>query len=397
MTTFLNLDIGGKTPNKFIWKHFLFSFLWIMGVLILLFRIDVVFFNRNFISVDWLEGTLPVLLLVLVGIVMAFQKWYYSLALILYPVLAFGWFIPKAVLRKGKIYLFIKYVNAIYRFFSRFKYQLIHISIFVLTLFLLMISSNYIVKCLAILAMVYFYALYVFNYIKKSFQPAQLFGQNVEEVIDGLLLQCKKNESFLITTIITKLEKDGVDKENKSLKRLIMMNYAIETIADRLNGFRGKRAFLIALFYELVVFLFLSLFLFWFINYQLFHINFANFQTVGSPDAFDFLYYTIKKITFGDLDYIKPMSTIAKIFEILSFFVVSIFVLIIIVSMFFALRNDKISENVKLTTTLCSEQNRIIKEYVVAQYGKDIQTAVSEVQAIGDSLKRLKNIIDNVF
>lgn len=397
MTTFLNLDIGGKTPNKFIWKHFLFSFLWIMGILILLFRIDVVFFNKNFISVDWLEGTLPVMLLVLVGIVMAFQKWYYSLALILYPVLAFGWFIPKAVLRNGKIYLFIKYINAIYRFFTKFKYQLIHISIFVLTVLLLMISSNYIVKCLAILAMVYFYTLYVFNYIKKSLQPAQLFGQNVEEVIDGLLLQCKKNESFLITTFITKLEKDDVDKENKSLKRLIMMNYAIETIADRLNGFRGKRAFLIALFYELVVFLFLSLFLFWFVNYQLFHINSANFQTVGSPNAFDFLYYTIKKITFGDLDYIKPISTIAKIFEILSFFVIGIFVLIIIVSMFFALRNDKISENVKLTTTLCSEQNRVIKEYVVAQYGKDIQTAVSEVQAIGDSLKRLKNIIDNVF
>jgi hypothetical protein len=397
MTTFLNLDIGGKTPNKFIWKHLLFSFLWVMGVLILLFRVDVVIFNKNSISVDWLEGTLPVMLLFLVGIVMVFQKWYYSLALILYPVLAFGWFIPKAVLRNGKIYLFIKYINAIYRFFTKFKYQLIHISIFVLTVLLLVISSNYIVKCFAIVAMVYFYTLYVFNYIKKSFQPAQLFGQDVEEVIDRLLLQCKKNESFLITTFITKLEKDGVDKENKSLKRLIMMNYAIETIADRLNGFRGKRAFLIALFYELVVFLFLSIFLFWFVNYQLFHVSSDNFQTVGSPNTFDFLYYTIKKISFGDIDYIKPLSTTAKVFEILSFFVIGIFVLIIIVSMFFALRNDKINENVKLTTILCSEQNRVIKEYVVAQYGKDIQTAVSEVQAIGDSLKRLKNIIDNIF
>lgn len=397
MTTFINLDIAGKTPNKFIWKHLLFSFLWIVGVLILLFRVDVVIFNKNSISIDWLEGTLPVMLLFLVGVVMGFQKWYYSLALILYPILAFGWFIPKAILRNGKIYLFIKYINATFSFFTKFKYQLVHFSIFVLTFLLIMFSSNYIVKCFAIVTMVYFYALYVFNYIKKSFQPAQLFGHKVEEVIDGLLSQCKKDESFLITTFVTKLEKDGVDKENKSLKRLIMMNYAIETIADRLNGFRGKRAFLIALFYELVVFLFLSIFLFWFINYQLFQISSDNFQVIGSPNAFDFLYYTIKKITFGDVDYLKPLTTIAKVFEILSFFVIGVFALIIIVSMFFALRNDKINENVKLTTALCSEQNRVIKEYVVAQYGKDIQTAVSEVQTIGDSLKRLKSIIDNIF
>jgi hypothetical protein len=397
MTTFFYLDIGGKTPNKFIWKHVLFSFLWIAGISILLFRIDVVVFNQNSISVDWLEGTLPVILLILVGIVMVLQKWYYSLALIFYPVLAFGWFIPKAVLRKGKIYLFVKYINAIYRFFTRFKFVLIHISVFVLTVLLLMISSSYIVKVLAIVTMVYFYALYVFNYIKKSFQPAQLFGQNVETMIDASLLQCKKNESFLITTFVTRLEKDGVDKENKSLKRLIMINYAVERFADRLNGFRGKRAFLIALVYELIVFLFLSLFLFWFVNYQLFHVSHTNFQTVGTPGAFDFLYYTIKKITFGDIDYIKPISTIAKVFEILSFFVIGIFLLIIVISMFFALRNDKITENVKLTTTLCTEQNRVIKEYVVNAYGKDIQTALSEVQAIGDSLKKLKSIIDNIF
>jgi len=399
MTTFLNIDLDGKTPKKFIWKHFIFSFLWIIGILVLFFRIDIIFFNKQTLSIDWLEGTIPIIMLSIVGIVMLTQKWYYNLALISYPILALVWFIPKTVLNKGKIYLFLHYINYIFNLFKNFKLTIFNFVLFCFSILLLLIVDDNWVIWFALVTITYFYFSYLLRYFKKSFQPAQLFGNNIESIIDDLIVKGKKNESILITNFLIKVENDNKleENKNKNLSRLLIMNYALDKVSNRLNSFKGKRAFVLSLMYELGVFLISSIIFFWFVNYQLYHIDKLNFEIKGIPTVFEFLYYTIKNITFSDIESIKPLSWVSKLTEIFSFLVIGVLFLIVIISMVFALRNDKINENVKLTTALCKDQNRIIKEYMLSTYGKDIETALTEVSNIGKSLKILKNIIDNIF
>lgn len=87
MSTFLNIDLTNKTPKKFIWKHFLFSLLWILAVAVLLFRVDVFAINLIAPEFQWFVGVLPLLLVVLTIVVILSQKWYYSLVAIFYPLL----------------------------------------------------------------------------------------------------------------------------------------------------------------------------------------------------------------------------------------------------------------------------------------------------------------------
>lgn len=400
MTTFLNVNLDGKTPNKFIWKHFLFSTLWLLGIFIILFRIDIILFDKFNVSINWLEGTLPIILIIIIGVAMITQKWYYNLALIFYPALAIGWFIPKTVLSKGKMYLFLRYVNYIFNLFTKFKLTVLHFGLLSFAIFIPIMVDGIWAKYFSIIAFTYFYIAFIIRYIKNSFRPAQLFGTNVEIFIDELTKKSKNNESWLITVFVLRHEKPEnltPEKITKGLTRLIMINYALDTVVQRLNSFRGKRAYAIALLYELFIFLFSSVLFFWVSNFLLFKINSANFQISGLPNIFDFLYYSIKNIAFSDIDAIKPDSWIAKTLEVGSFFVIGIFVLIIIMSIFFSLKNDKINENVKLTTDLCYEQNRVIKEFAINTYGKDIQTAMAEIANIGDSLKKLKDVIDKIF
>ena len=377
MATFLNIDIDGKTSTKFIFKHLLFTFLWTIGTLVLFFRADVVLLNKSHITIDWLVGTLPIIFLLLVCIVMLTQKWYYNLSLFVYPFLAFAWFIPKLVLSNGKIYLFLQYISYIFNKFKNFKRTLLHFGFFFLSIMLLLIINDTWTKWFAVGICTYFYLTFLFRYIGQAFRPATLFGYNIESSIDELLKKGEQNESFLMTSLLVK-DKDDVkeveETRNKNLSRLIMLNFALDTIISRLNGFRGKRAYAISLMYELFVFLISSILFFWFINYQLFQINPLNFETTGTPSGFEFLYYSIKNITFSGIDSVKPLSWLTKSVEVFSYFVIGILFLVVIISVLFSLRNEKINENIKLTTSLCLDQNRIVQEYVVKTYGKDIQS-----------------------
>lgn len=331
---------------------------------------------------------------------MIFQKWYYNLALLFYPILAIGWFIPKAVLRKGKMYLFLRYVNYIFNLIKNFKFTVLHFGLLIFAIFTPIIVDGTGPKYFSICAFSYFYIGFIARYIRNSFQPAQLFGANVEQFLDELSKRSKKNESFLITTFVLNKDKDEdltPEKVTKGLKRLIMVNYVLTAVIERLNGFRGKRAFVIALMYELFIFLATSILFFWTCNYLLFKANPVHYQISGIPNTFDFLYYSIKTIVFSDIDAIKPESWVAKIFEVFAFLVIGIFLLIIVISMFFSLRNDKINENVKLTTEFFNDQNRVINEFAISTFGKDLNTAMTEIANINDSLLKIKNIMDKLF
>lgn len=398
MPTFLNIDLDGRTPTKFIWKHLLFTFLWTIGIIVLFFRIDIVLLNKNNIAIDWLEGTFPIVILILIGVVMLTQKWYYNLALFLYPILAFGWFIPKIVLRNGKIYLFLNYLNYIYNKFKNFKRTLLHFGLLTLAFMLLVIVAETWTRWFAIAAISYFYLTFLFRYTRQSFQPAALFGSNVETIVDNLLKKGKENQSILISTFILKSSSGPDDETNtKNLTRLIMINFALDTIVSRLNDFRGKRAYVISLMYEFCIFLLSSIIFIWFINYELYQIDPTNYKTIGAPSGFEFLYYSIKNIAFSDIDAIKPFSWIAKSVEVFFYLVIGVLLFVVIVSLTYALRNERINENIKLTTKLCQDQNRIVQEYVIKAYGKDIQSAINEVSNIKKSLQRLSDIINKLF
>src|SRR5215213_7939338 len=104
MATFLNINFDNAFNKKLIVKHLQFSFFWLVGICLFIFRLDTVLL-RNFITdANWLIHLLPTAFIVILLLSFFFQKWYWTLAFILYPLLLFLWFIPKAVLKKGKIY-----------------------------------------------------------------------------------------------------------------------------------------------------------------------------------------------------------------------------------------------------------------------------------------------------
>lgn len=399
METFLNVGFTSSVHLKFLVKHIVFSIIWLLGVMIFVFRIDLNLFSNIVGSQLLVLKMIPFFFFCVVVITMFLSKWYYNIALVFYPLLIVFWFLPKYILSNGKIYLFSNYINAVYLFVKNIKRNITYLLLFVFVIFILFITDSNFIRIICLIIISCFYYRFVINYLIKSFRPPCLFGVDVDKVIQEFII-CPDRGMLIVKSIEERKEdeKHSVDSvKMKRLKRLILLNYFIVSFKDNLNGFNGKKAFVISWMYQLLMFLIVTLMFYTFVNYELFIISKSNFTTIGNCTRFDFFYYTIKTITFSNIDNIVGLSVLARVVEILSFLTLGIFLFIIVTSIIFSLRQDRIGENVKKATELCVIQDKLIIEYIRNKYHTDIQTVLEESNNISASLNNLKNVIAKIF
>lgn len=399
MTTFLNLDIDKPIYWKFFRKHLLYSTLWILGIWILIFRGDSIFLAGIPEDLNWINNTVPFLYISVVIGVMIKTKWYYNLSIIFYPFLLIFWFIPKTVLNKGKVYLLSGYANLVFVRIKRFKSTIIHSTLMIGIILLLATTNSQIIR---VVSMVYFSFVYykvVIKYIKQSFQPAQIFGADIDKKLDGLIKS--PEQSFSIIKSFEEVKADEKlpeeEKNNKRIERLIIVNSIVEFLGANLNNFKGKRAFVISWIYQLIGFVFITFTFYTFLNYQLFHAFPENYEITGEPNLFDLLYYTIKTVTFGNIESISPVGYIARTIEVLSFLTVGVFILIIVTSVIFSLRQDKINANIQKATEVCIAQNKYIAKHIQLTYNVDINTVLKEASSIRNSVENIRRSFERIL
>lgn len=400
MPSFLNANLNKKIYSKFLFKHILFSAFWTIGILIFIFRLDVIIIDNIGENFNWLKVAIPTIYLFLLILSFFFLKWYYILAFFLYPILMTFWFIPKTVLSIGKVYLFGSYLSSILSRLARFKLFLLNSFLFVFSaIFLLTINSNW-VRWFSIVVASYFYLSYIFMFLKKAFKLPALFGGKIEEKIKQFIENNTPEKSWIITSFVIQKNDEKLELEvrrEKQIRRTVLANYALELLGKRLNGFHGRQAYIVSWIFGAIVFLFSSIIFFWFLNFQLYKIDGTNFLYNGRYPTFDFLYFTLKTITYSDIDLIKPISVLARISETSSFFTIGIFALVIVVSVFLSLKQDKMNENVRLTNEVFEHENLNLSRYMQNEFGLEIKAAIKDIKNIDESLKNLKDFIDRLF
>jgi len=400
MPSFLNLSLDKKIQTNFLFKHIIFSTFWIVGILLFIFRIDVLIIEEYSNSLKWLKVSIPTIYFFLLIFYFLFLKWYYIIGFFFYPFLMIFWFLPKTILSVGKVYLFGSYLSSIFSRLANFKGFIFNTFLFLFSFILLTtVGSNW-TRWLAIISMSYFYLAYIYKFLRNSFKQPAIFGTDVEEKIKSFIDNKSPENSFVIKSFIIQKEDDKLqiaERRETQIRRTVLANYALELLTKRLNGYRGRQAYIVSWIFGALIFLLTSIIFFWFLNFQLYKIDNLNFAYKGTFPSFDFFYYTLKTITFGDIELIKPISVLARISEITSFLTIGIFALVIVVSIFLSMKQDKMNENVKLTTDMFNSENLTLTKYMQDEFGMEIQTAMGEIKNIDTSLKNLKNFIDKIF
>lgn len=250
------------------------------------------------------------------------------------------------------------------------------------------------------LSITYFFTNYLYRLLKKAFTTPSIFGTTLEDAIEKIINRENKSDSFLLKSYIINKEDEKLElqtRREKQIRRVLIFNFCADLFKQKIIGQKGKQAYIISCLFGSLMFMFYSIIFFSFLNFQLYKLNPENFLYTGQYITFDFFYYTLKTITFGDIEIIKPISIMARILEICCFFIVGIFILVIFLSIILAMKQERLNENVQLTTKLIDSESLTVKNYIETEFGSNLHSLAKEVKNIDESLQNIKSYIDRLF
>ena len=298
---------------------------------------------------------------------------------------------PQWVLIYGKIYIFLYYLGFIQKIFKTLKKSILIFSIAFFLCVLLAFGNSILIRWISFLFFSYTYYLFVKNFLKEIFKPSTFTDQTSK------FEQSTTSDEFgnipFIKDLENRKEDDSLTPAQKELnvkKRLINTNFFFDYLTQSLGGFRNERSYIFFCLFQLLLYFIVTVLYFSFLNFQLFQIN-RNFFTFSSnPSVFDFFYYTLKTITFGNIELLQPNSSIARIIEILSFLMLAVFLLVILVSLLFSLQRYKLKDMLQKNTKTLKVQSQLLKSHIERKYGNQIS---EDQDGFGEWIKNLLNKI----
>lgn len=402
MSSFINIDTDKVINRDYVAIHLLFLTLWSGIIGVILFRIDVSIVNRYFSGEEWLLYFSPIILLLVLYFSLRSFEWYFKLGFIFYVPLLIFWFIPKFVLQKGKFYLFISYINSIISRIEKWKSSFFHGIILFMLIVLLSNIPNNPVRIISALFALYVLIKYNYRYTISSFKPEGLLGSKTVNFFSPKkaknISEAKRFEHF--ERMIKSLEKKDQTKHEirqKQISQLVTFHTIIDSFKSNLTSSKGKISFIL---YWLITFAFslvITLFLISFVNYQLFMIDDLAFQVEGNIGFGEFLRYTGKCFTYGDIVEIRPISGIAKLIEGATFYGVGIVYLMIIISFGYSFNAASVEEEKKVVIDVLDRQLIEVNDFASYKFGKEYIEIFKEISDIEDSVLKLKSAFSKMF
>jgi hypothetical protein len=395
MAAFINMYLSGKRSWRNTGRHLLFGAAWTLFTGIYLLRLDVLFFGGD--NNHLLRLIFPLTLCVFFVVALVKQKWYYTLALLFYPLLILGWFLPKWILKVGKFYALIHYVNFIFKRLKNFKRTLIRgAAIGVVTLLFIFVENDFI-RIMAVLTCTWAFFSSLSHYIRNSFRPIMLF----DTPLDGP--SSVDPESNSNSSLVKALEEikddeklDASANTMRKMERFVLVNYGLGYLSKRLTTFKGKRAYTLFSIFQFSFYFLGGVCFFSFVNYELFKITPASFAWSTEPGRFDFIYYTLKNISFSEPDYLRPNSILTKVVEITAFLTFSFVLLLIVASHLLSLRSQKADEALQLAVVNFERHNRAIEVHVRERYQMEVKQAAMEIASIKKSIQNLSRFLERI-
>lgn len=372
---FLNFSLDKKLPKKLLLKHFSYILFWILGLGIFVFRIDSLLYSYlNLTSLE-IGFAAPVIYLFFLFLWIKNQKWYYTLGFVFYPFLLIFWFIPKWILFYGKIYIFIYYLNFILKIVRNYKKTIFIFLIAIVLSILLAVRNSLWLNGFSVLFFSYIYFLFFKNFLKEIFKPSNIFDSATSKtkLEKEIALDNFSVPAFIKNLEVRKEEEklSSEEKESKIKQRLLNTHFVYEYVIQSLTGFRNERSYTIFCIFQILLYFIITVCYFSFVNFEFFQINNNLFTFSSKPSLYVFFYYTLKTITFGNIEILKPNSGLIRAIESLSFILLGIFLPVIFVSLFFSLQRFKLKEFLEKSAKNLQIQNKMLSAHIHNKYGDE--------------------------
>lgn len=384
----MNNNMKTSKKIKRLIRDIIFIMVWI-GVIIkfLIVDWDVLLVEKYFPNFDWILNYKILGFVILIFLTSKMKIWSIILNFLYFlfmPIIIIFGFIPFKIFSIGKWNGIISYINTIIIFFKHFRYKLIMVILYVLSLILIINQSNNVVLIICILFHIYCLSCLVKSIVKIAFFDSEIYAayKKLVNLIKNRK-ESKESEEYLNIATIEEL------KENKEMLSMIeskvLINRLLLFSAKKLKDYNNSRTYLLQDIIIFIMTMIIGILSFTSINYGIFKINNFNFNfnIIGNNLNFiDFILYVIS----GANDYIAPSTMLTKILEIIKGIIVFVFSALFVCT-FLEGSKKKQKEELEniisyMESTAKEEEMKIVKKDLF----EDMNSVISSLEQMKSSL-----------
>ena len=314
-----------------------------------------------------------------------------------YPVLFkigkyFTWIIPKYLLKRKDSYIVYVYIDTIISNIVNIKIKLIKILVLLIGIFVLNNTiGNWLyisIGLFSILQLAHLYKRY-----NETFSPLKVFQMKVS--------QFKPKPQFSRTKFdenVNKVVESNSKETNKKIARMeyfLMVGEFSKVLQSKVSNVLNSRSYFKSFLFKGIYSFLFAMVLFGLINYALFKIDNSNFKFEGSPEYFEFFYYSFFTI-FPDGSDIEPLSRIAKVIR-MSGVGVGVIVNLLILIVLITVKSERYKENLQSLNEWANSHSTEVALYFEEKFGQrtaeGLNFLIESGSATAKYLQKMKSLM----
>jgi hypothetical protein len=357
-------------------------------VKLFIFDIDVILVKRFTPEYAWLLNLKFFILIGFISIFWFITKSKYILIwtsyIIFYPAIILLWKIPYFVIKQKSWLLAFALINAFVSFFTSLKYNFITASIFLISIAIIFVSSNYQLLWLSVSAILLTLMVVYIHRFVLVFKPSSLF-QIYTKIFSAIrekgVSLYALDEGIRNLPMVT-LNESQLTKWTANLQTAVLYNRICLFVARKLRDYQNSRLNYVSYVLTLLLLILITAVAFAAIYYGLYKIKTEFFTFTVKPTFFTFFYYSFNHLFFNSIPDIMPATPISKTASMIeSFFV--LFLVVILVSLLMSVKSQKYTEELDGVIREVQRQGISMEGFIKEEYKlNSIQDAIRELEKL---------------
>lgn len=381
-----SLGPGGKAVREIL----AISFWFYVFIKLFVFDFDVYLATKFLPEYVWFLDLKFFILIGLIAIVWLFTKnkhiglWFAFI--ISYPLILAFWRIPVFLYKQESWILAFALINAIISFFRSIRFIFIGSSFFLVSVAIVISSSN---KSLLWLANGIILALLLLAYVHRFvlvFRPSSIFQVHIK-LFTGIREHGKKTFFVLDESIkslpVASLDKGQLEKRTSNLQLSVLFNRTCLFTARKLRDYQNSGLNTISGILTVLLLILLTIVSFAAINYALYKIDPGLFEvSVSQAGFFIFFYYSFNNLLFNSIKEVVPIMPISQAASMAESFL-AFFLVVIFVSIILSVRSQRYSEELNQAIDRIENEGMDMERFIRTEYSVGgIDDAILELEKV---------------
>lgn len=382
----------------FVAKEVTAGIFWIYAILkLLFFDVDVYVIGKVDPNLQWLIDYKFVVLIVVISLIWLFTRnrdiIFWILFILCYPLILLLWRLPRFIWKRNSLVLGIAVLNLVVSFAKSFKFNLIALSVFLLSVLAIELSVNAYLLYAGIIIQPFLMLILIGRRIVNIFSRSTLFALYTKIVGTVTRDMISNKKPFALdpeikALTVAQMDKNQLQQWGNALAIAVLSNKICYFLSSKFDEYNKSGFNVVFYLFDFLLVALLTVLSFAFVSHGIYRLDPSSYDIHGAPVFFDFLYYSFNSVVGEQPLDMRAATQLARGVHMLQA-VFSLFLCGVLVTLLLNVRKQKEADEIESAARSFKSYGDALGTWINNEYKLSVAEAITELERIQGSLIKI--------